>query len=93
LDDGVDALAMVANAAVRQAGLDWRELPVAIGGGVFAVAPTLVEAMNERLRRFGAKLPPRSIAPRAAATAAAWLAAGWHQRLEPQHSWVHRVAI
>ena len=34
LTAGIDALAMLGNAAVRTAGLDWQALPVAFGGGV-----------------------------------------------------------
>ncbi len=89
---GIDALAMLGNAAVRTAGLDWQALPVAFGGGVLTGAPALAEALAERLRTFGAA-SPRTIAPRAAAHGAAWLAQGWHLGQEPQRSWVQRVAI
>ena len=92
LAEGVDALTMLATAAVRKAGLDWRGLPVAVGGGVCSGALGVVDLLRERLRALGAE-PPRAIAPRAAAHAAAWLAHGWHLRQEPQYAWVHRVAL
>jgi hypothetical protein len=92
LQDGVDALVMLATAAVRKAGLDWRELPVAIGGGVLQGSPAIQELLAERLRTVGS-LPARTIAPRAAAHGAAWLAHGFFHRQEPQCSWVNRVAI
>jgi len=92
LAEGSDALAMLATAAVRRAGLDWRDLPVALGGGVLTGADGIAELLAERLRTFGAK-PPRAIEPRAAAHAAAWLAQGWFHRHEPQHGWVTRVAL
>lgn len=92
LAEGLDALAMLATAAVRRAGLDWRELPVAVGGGVLTGADGLLEMLAERLRAFGAKVP-RPIAERAAAHAAAWLAHGFHHREEPSHGWVTRVAL
>jgi N-acetylglucosamine kinase-like BadF-type ATPase len=92
LGEGVDALAMLANAAVRQGGLDWRELPVALGGGVFAHAPVVREGVVARLRAFGAG-DVRDVPARAAAVGAAWLAHGWHTRQSPQKEWVERVAL
>ncbi len=92
LEGGMEALAMLAAAAVRRAGLDWRELPVAVGGGVLLGVPALVESLAQRLRVFGAA-PPRAIADRAAAEGAAWLAHGFFTGLEPQRSWVQRVAL
>lgn len=92
LAEGVDALAMLATAALRRAGLDWPELPVAVGGGVLTGADGLAELLAERLRAFGARAP-RAIEPRAAARAAAWLAHGFHHHEEPGHGWVTRVAL
>lgn len=92
VQQGVDGLVMLANAAVRQAGLDWRELPVAFGGGVATNAPAIVELLAERVRAFGAGAPAL-VAPRAAAVGAAWLAHGWHHRRQPQAAWVERVAL
>lgn len=92
LAEGVDALAMLASAAVRRAGLDWNDLSVAIGGGVLTGAAAVADLLAERLRALGAQ-PARPIAPRAAAHAAAWLAQGFHVRQQPQHGWVTRVAL
>ena len=92
LQDGAEALVGLASAAVRKAGLDWRALPVAVGGGVLGQAPAVLELVGERLRALGAAAP-RGIAPRAAAVGAAWLAMGWHQRQSPQQEWVARVAL
>jgi glucosamine kinase len=92
LEAGMEALAMLAAAAVRRAGLDWHELPVAIGGGVLLGVPALAELLAQRLRVFGAAAP-RPVAARAAAQGAAWLAHGCHAGLEPQRSWVQRVAL
>ncbi|MFY9343176.1 MAG: BadF/BadG/BcrA/BcrD ATPase family protein, partial [Planctomycetota bacterium] len=92
IEAGIEGLAMLANAAVRSAGLDWRGLAVAFGGGVLLQAPAISERLRARLATFGAA-SPRTIAPRAAATGAAWLAAGWHQRQSPQQEWVARVAL
>jgi glucosamine kinase len=92
LHGAVDALAMLASAAVRRAGLDWNNLPVAVGGGVLTGAVAVAELLAERLRSLGAQAP-RPIAPRAAAHAAAWLAEGFHRREQPRYGWVTRVAL
>lgn len=92
LAEGVEALAMLAAAAVRRAGLDWNDLPVAVGGGVLTGAVAIADLLAERLRSLGAK-PPRPIAERAAAHAAAWLAEGFHRREQPRYEWVTRVAL
>lgn len=92
LAQAADALAMLAKAAVRRAGLDWRELPVALGGGVLAGVPPIAALLGQRLRAFGAGAP-RMLAPRAAAHGAAWLAHGWFHRQQPQHAWVTGVAL
>jgi N-acetylglucosamine kinase-like BadF-type ATPase len=92
LHGAVDALAMLASAAVRRAGLDWNNLPVAVGGGVLTGAAAVADLLAERLRSLGAQ-PPRPIAARAAAHAAAWLAEGFHRREQPRYGWVTRVAL
>ncbi len=92
LQDGADALAMVANAAVRQADLDWRELPVTFGGGVLTGVPSVRELVTERLRSFGAPAP-QLLDEHAAARGAARLAQAWHQRAEPLCRWVTDGAL
>jgi N-acetylglucosamine kinase-like BadF-type ATPase len=92
VQQGADSLAMLANAAVRQAELDWRDLAVGLGGGVLARGSAVAALLAERLRAFGAA-PPHDIDPRAAARGAAWLAHGWHTRVSPQQEWVARVAL
>lgn len=92
LQDGAEALVMLGAAAVRGAGLDWRDLPVALGGGLLTGADAVRDAVAERLRAFGAGAP-QQIGPRAAAGGAAWLAEGWFHRRQPQYGWVQRVAI
>jgi N-acetylglucosamine kinase-like BadF-type ATPase len=87
LDEGVEALAMLANAAVRRAGLEFTALPTAFGGGVLTSVPAVRERLAVRLRTFGAPAP-RVLDARVAARGAAWLAHGLHQGLEPQRSWV-----
>jgi N-acetylglucosamine kinase-like BadF-type ATPase len=86
------ALAMLAAAAVRRAGLDFGGLPVALGGGVITNAPAFRAMLEERLRALGASAA-HTLPPRAAARGAAWLAHGWHHREEPQHGWVSHVAL
>jgi N-acetylglucosamine kinase-like BadF-type ATPase len=92
LQDGADALAMVANAAVRQAELDWRDLPVTFGGGVLTGVPMVHELVAERLRSFGAQTPS-SVDDMAAARGAALLAQAWHQRAQPLCRWVTDGAL
>lgn len=89
---GVDALVMLGAAALRRAGVDAAGASVAIGGGVLLGAPAIQALLSERLRALGAGAP-RELDARAAARGAAWLAHGCHHRLEPQHSWVTRVAL
>lgn len=92
LTAGIDGLSMLGNAAVRRAGLDWRGLPVALGGGVLAPDGAPAELLVERLASFGAAAP-RFLDARAAARGAAWLAHEWHRRREPAHTWVQSVTI
>lgn len=89
---GVDGLAMLAAGALRRADLDGRDVPVAMGGGVLLAAPAIRELLSARLRSLGAAAPT-VLDARAAARGAAWLAHGWHTHLEPQHTWVTRVAL
>lgn len=92
IEAGVDGLSMLANAAVRRAGLDWHGLPVALGGGVLAQDGVLAPQVVERLASFGTAAP-RFLDERAAARGAAWLAHEVHHRREPAHTWVQRVTI
>lgn len=87
IDEGMAMLAMVANAAVRQAELDWRGLPVFLGGGVLLGSEDLRELLCQRLSTFGAGAVAL-VDGDAAATAAARLAAAWHQRTAPMCRWV-----
>lgn len=89
---GADALRELALAAVRRAQLPWRGLSVAFGGGVLLSVPDYAARLSAQLQELGAQVP-QHIEPRAAARGAAWLAHGWHHRLEPQSTWVQRVAI
>jgi len=92
LDDGLDALAMVANAAVRAAGLSWTALPTTFGGGVLEQAEPLRARLQQRLSAFGAE-PARVAAAVAAALGAARLAHDWQQRSEPICRWVDDGAL
>lgn len=92
LTEGIEALAQLTGAAARRARLDWRALPVAIGGGVLLGVPVIREALTQRLATLGAGAV-QLVDARAAALGAAWLAHGWHHRLQPQSSWVQRVAL
>lgn len=92
LEAGVDALVMLGTAAMRKAGLDWRTLPVALGGGVLLSAPAIADLLTQRLTSLGTA-PPTTVDARAAARGAAWLAHGWHHHQQPQHTWVNRVAL
>ncbi len=92
IEAGADALAMLAAAAARHAGLDLRGVEAAFGGGMLINASACAGALDERLRRLGA-MGHRLVPARAAAHGAAWLAQGWHEGLEPQRGWVQRVAL
>jgi N-acetylglucosamine kinase-like BadF-type ATPase len=54
LDEGADALAAVAGAAVRAAHLDWSGLRTVLGGGVLTHADTVRERVQRRLVVRGA---------------------------------------
>ncbi|MFN9844124.1 MAG: BadF/BadG/BcrA/BcrD ATPase family protein [Planctomycetota bacterium] len=92
LAEGAADLDALADAAVRKAGLAWRSLSTAAGGGVFDAAPDYLAAVAARLTARGA-VAPVLVAPRAAAVGAAWLAEGWHRGQSPQKEWVDRVAF
>lgn len=92
LDDGLAALAMVGNAAVRAAGLDWRELTPVFGGGVLTGFPALAARLQDRLGAFGARQFTVAAAD-AAALGAARLAAGWHQGEQPLRRWVEHGSL
>lgn len=92
LAQGADALAALAAAAVRAAGLEWRDLATVLGGGVLGNVPSYCDQLARRLLAFGAR-PPRRLGPRDPARAAAWLAHGSHHRLEPATTWVSRVTL
>jgi hypothetical protein len=92
VETGVDGLAMLAAAAVRHADLDWRDMPVAAGGGVLLGAAAVAERLAQRLRSLGAS-QPRLLDVRAAARGAASLAQAWHERRSPQCEWVEHVAL
>ncbi len=92
LAQGVGDLDALADAAVKKAGLAWRGLSTACGGGVFEALVDQRAAVADRFVARGA-LAPTLVAPRAAAVGAAWLADGWHRGLSPQKEWVDRVAF
>ncbi|MFK7742087.1 MAG: N-acetylglucosamine kinase [Planctomycetota bacterium] len=81
------------------------ECSVAFGGGVFDNAPSLRQGALRLLQAaFGGGAAPtdeangsawsvREMPPHAAATGAAWLADGVANDLQPQQTWVHRVAL
>ncbi|MEQ1633429.1 MAG: BadF/BadG/BcrA/BcrD ATPase family protein, partial [Planctomycetota bacterium] len=92
LADGMDMLAMVANAAVRSAGVSWDGLPVHLGGGVLVGSEPLRELLHEGIRRFGAS-KYALVDAEAAANGAARLAAAWHQRQQPMCRWVDDGAL
>ncbi len=92
LAEGAADLDALADAAVRKAGLAWRSLATAAGGGVFDAVPDYLAAVGARFTARGA-VAPVLVAPRAAAFGAAWLADGWHRGQSPQKEWVDRVAF
>ncbi|MFM1873956.1 MAG: N-acetylmuramic acid 6-phosphate etherase [Planctomycetota bacterium] len=88
----IDALAVLALGAARQAGLDGDRIDLALGGGVLTAAPGYAAALGERLGSHGfAKA--RIIDGRAAARGAARLAMGWAKKEQPFCGWVDRVAL
>jgi len=92
LHEGGEALALLANAAVRQAELDWRELPIVLGGGVLSSVDAVRAIVAERLAVFGGGAI-HVAADDAAARGAALLAQAWHQRVQPMCRWVTDVAL
>ncbi len=87
LDEGMSALAMVANAAVRSAGLDWSGLPSFVGGGVLTNLESVRGLLAQRMLAFGAG-EPAILATDAGARGAALLARDWAEGREPMHGWV-----
>lgn len=92
LDEGMAALALLANAAVRQASLDWGGLPVVFGGGVLQHVTTLRELLQQHLSRFGAGRATLADA-RAGTRGAALLARAFASGTKPLADWVADVAI
>jgi glucosamine kinase len=92
LDEGMEALAMVANAAVRAAGLEWHGIAVTFGGGLLLGAPAVADLLSKRLRSLGAG-PARLAAEDAAVCGAAALALALAERREPLASWVAHGAV
>lgn len=92
LDEGMEALAMVANAAVRSAGLEWRGLAVVFGGGLLLGAPAVRDLLARRLAALGAG-PARLAEEAAAAHGAAALAQAFAERRQPLAGWVADGAL
>ncbi|HLQ37694.1 MAG TPA: BadF/BadG/BcrA/BcrD ATPase family protein [Planctomycetota bacterium] len=92
LGAGIEALALLADAAVRRAALAWPGLPVVLGGGALTAVPSLRQQLTGRLCAFGAPVPQLADAL-AAARGAAALAEAWHRRAQPAHTWVQHVAL
>ncbi|MBX3461834.1 MAG: hypothetical protein KF830_01570, partial [Planctomycetes bacterium] len=92
LEAGVDGLVALASAAVGRAGLAFRALPTAAGGGALLGAPAVAARLAERFARLGAAAP-RWLDERAAARAAARLAHDWHHGREPARGWVDHGAL
>jgi N-acetylglucosamine kinase-like BadF-type ATPase len=91
LDAGAAALAGLALAAARTAGLE-PGAPVAFGGGVLVGAPAVRERLAARLAGFGAA-PGRLVGADAGSRGAARLAHDAYHGLEPATTWVARVAV
>ena len=92
LEEGMDALAMLANAATRQAALDWPDLSVTLGGGLLVGFDGVTALLRQRLAALGA-LPPSIADPALAARGAARLAQAWHSRQGPMADWVDDVSV
>lgn len=90
--DGAAALAVLAQAAARQADLDRRDLPVALGGGVLLAVPGYAALVRERLAGCGFAAPTE-VGELAAAGGAARLAEALHLHRQPLASWVQHVAL
>lgn len=89
---GADALAALASAAAKAVDLQPHGTNVTLGGGVLAGGAAIRDRLTERLASSGFSVG-RPLEDNAAACGAAWLAAGNHDGLEPQRSWVTRVAL
>ena len=87
LDDGMAALFLVGNAAVRSAGLEWSGLRVLAGGGVLQASEPIRELLRQRVIGYGARSFDL-VDERAAADGAAMLASAWARREEPLCRWV-----
>lgn len=92
LDDGIQALALLALAAARQAGLRDPALSVTLGGGLLQGSDALRALTTEKLQLL-TSAPPRLSDERAGARGAARLARAWHRREQPLCGWVDHVAI
>ena len=92
LEEGMDGLAMVANAAVRQAELDWPGLPVTLGGGLLTGFQGVTAILRQRLSGMRASEPTMAD-PLLAARGAARLAEAWHKNERPMADWVRDVSL
>ena len=92
LEEGMDGLAMLANAAVRQAELDWPGLPVTLGGGLLTGFEGVTALLRQRLAGMGAAEPAMAD-PLLAARGAARLAQAWHKDERPMADWVGDVSL
>ncbi|MBL8723280.1 MAG: hypothetical protein JNK49_04505 [Planctomycetes bacterium] len=92
LDAGAEALAGLAIAALRAAGLEAAGVPVLCGGGVLEGVAELRERLAVRLGAFGAVLGG-TVGPDAGSRGAARLAHDAYHGLEPATAWVARVAV
>ena len=87
LDDGMAALFLVGNAAVRSAGLEWNGLRVFAGGGVLQGSEPVRELLRQRVLGYGASSFDL-VAEDAASHGAALLAQAWASRTMPLCKWV-----
>lgn len=92
---GMHQLVELAGATARRAGLELSAgVAVALGGGVLEHSDLLQDGLRQLLHAsFGVEPAVRVLPQHAAARGAAWLADGVHHGLEPQTSWVQRVAL
>ncbi|HEB54454.1 MAG TPA: hypothetical protein ENI87_14480 [bacterium] len=92
---GMRQLVELGEAALRSVGRPATDgMRVALGGGVLSGSDVVREGLVRLLQAaLGCRLEARVLTPRDAALGAAWLAHGWHQRQQPAHAWVERVAL